>query len=354
MIWLLVFYSSCSLFNFMYCLSSPPQPVPRREAPKLNWLNYWYESLQRLFQSTTGRYDLPYFPLSVIYYSLVFFWQFNSERYWTREEWRAGDAFAVTPQKLDARKHQRAEKKATSHQSATSQAMAPITVALAFALLLPHLTQVEFHWPFWLMCFFFSSCSIYLFPHHIRTAFFYFLFFAKEVVIPPPTQPCARHLFTPENEVCDESQLPLRKLAVDSHLISLPRVDNCSFFHHTCLCSASMGLLTRTSLIWVGGEEEHCPKSLLFVMLGRKVSWKSCRFLIWSPSHSLLWDCFLALCNTSNVPWKVWAVSVWFEFAEQWEPLPPCLFLFPLVCRVSLCLLEGSFWSGEVFLWPWC
>lgn len=51
----------------------------------------------------------------------------------------------------------------------------------------------------------------------------------------PPTQPQTRHLFTPEDEVCDESRLPLRKLAVDSHLISLPLLDNARFSHHTCL-----------------------------------------------------------------------------------------------------------------------
>lgn len=72
--------------------------------------------------------------------------------------------------------------------------------------------------------------------------------------------------------MCDESQLPLRKLAVDSHLISLLQVDNCSVPHHTCLNSASMGELTKTPLIWVGVEGEHCPgnASLFSGFLGEK------------------------------------------------------------------------------------
>lgn len=141
-------------------------------------------------------------------------------------------------------------------------------------MLLHHIThQGEYHWPSWLICFLlpppFSPYSIYF------CCFFLFATsgwrFLQRKLSYPPTQPCTRHLFTPENEVCDESQLPLRKLAVDSHLISLPRVDNCSVPHHTCRYSASTGELTRTSLIWEGGEEEHCPKTLPFLwFLGEK------------------------------------------------------------------------------------
>lgn len=89
---------------------------------------------------------------------------------------------------------------------------------------------------------------------------------AKEVVIPPLLNLTEDTCFTPENEVCDESQLPLRKLAVDSHLISLPRVDNCSIPRHTCLLSGSMGELTRTSMTWVGEEGSNCP-STFFVFV---------------------------------------------------------------------------------------
>lgn len=55
-----------------------------------------------------------------------------------------------------------------------------------------------------------------------------------------------------------KASFSLRKLAVDSHLISLPRVDNCSVNppppHHTCLYGACTAELTRTPLIWAGRE----------------------------------------------------------------------------------------------------
>lgn len=155
-------------------------------------------------------------------------------------------------------------KKATSRQSVTYQGMAPFITSICFAASSHNTTR-------WISLAFlidmFSSSSSSSFP-------LFHLFFAVSFSSPhqydgfckrschiPPTQPCTRHLFTPENEVCDESQLPPRKLAVDSHLISLLQVDNCNAPHHTCLYSASMGELTRTPLIWVGVEGEHCPEN---------------------------------------------------------------------------------------------
>lgn len=188
------------------------------------------------------------------------------------------------PQKLGARKHQRVKKKATSHQPLTYQGMAPFIVCICFAASSHNTTRwisLAFLIDMFSSSYSFSPYSIYFCCSFLFTTSGWW--FLQKKLSYSPTQPRTRHLFTPENEVCDESQLPLRKLAVDSHLISLPRVDNCSVPHHTCLYSASTGELTRTSLIWVGGEEEFLSRnSLFFVILRRKVSCKSCSFWIWS------------------------------------------------------------------------
>lgn len=99
-----------------------------------------------------------------------------------------------------------------------------------FALLHHHLSEEgEFIGPLWLIC---SSLLFFSFFHLLFAGFFPSFHphqddgFCKRSCH-PPTQPFTRRLFTPENAVCDESELPPRKLAVDSHLISL-WVDNWS------------------------------------------------------------------------------------------------------------------------------
>lgn len=174
-----------------------------------------------------GSVCLPYFPPPVIYYRLMFFWQFNSEWYWTQEECGTGECDCCHATEVGCQKASKSREKATSHQSPTYHWMAPFIVSISSAASSHNTTR-------WISVAFlidmFSSSSLSSFfiltvpfssPHQNDG-------FSKRSCHIPRTQPCTRHLFTPENEVCDESQLPLRKLAVDSHLISLPWVDNCN------------------------------------------------------------------------------------------------------------------------------
>lgn len=141
--------------------------------------------------------------------------------------WELVNVNAVMPREVGCQKASKSREE--SHITPVTDIKGWPHLQLAFTLLLHQITQQgALHWPPWLICFLlpppslhipFMCCCSFLFATSAR-------WFRQNKLSYPPTQPCTRHLFTPENEVCDESQLPLRKLAVDSHLISLPRVDN--------------------------------------------------------------------------------------------------------------------------------
>ena len=165
------------------------------------------------------------------------FWQFNCEWFWTLSESRASTCDCCHAKKL-------ASVPAKDHRSQKE-------------------SQNYVKWNFigltWLIHYFSLHYPLSLLPSSLHLCL---------LVVPlSPTRqddaicqtgshililhPVPWHLFTPEDEAGDESQLPLRKLAVDSHLVPLPQDDNCNVVSNTatsCLCvSTNTGGLTRHS-----------------------------------------------------------------------------------------------------------
>lgn len=192
----------------------------------------------------------------------------------------------------------RVKKKVMSQQSLTYQWMAPFIVSICFAASSHNTTRwISLAFPDWYVFVFLLILSLF----HL---FLLFLFPSPRQDDSSCKRSCHIPLLNPTQDTCLLRRMRcvmkasfLRENWL-STVTSFPSFEliTVAFPHHTCLYSTSTGELTGTPLIWVGGEEERCPETPLFLVVfrGRSVLQVAGVFLV-SFSKPSLWHVRLVL-----------------------------------------------------------